>query len=119
MNTKPFLCVKENSHNLRKVDRVVGFFLYDHLGKSIGKIESLLVSNATHHAEYAIVNLGGFLRIAGKSVLIPLTICEVEDMGKVTLSRTQESLKDAPSPHDPENPTSMEVELTREYLGIE
>ncbi|PIQ99624.1 MAG: hypothetical protein COV66_10750 [Nitrospinae bacterium CG11_big_fil_rev_8_21_14_0_20_45_15] len=119
MNSKQFLCVKENNHRLRKVDRIVGFFLYDRLGESIGKIESLLVSNATHHAEYVIVNLGGFLRIAGKSILIPLTICEVEDMGKVTLSLTQESLKDAPAPHDPENPTSMEVELAREYFGIE
>jgi hypothetical protein len=65
------------------------------------------------------VNLGGFLRIAGKSVLIPLTICEVEDMGKVNLSLNEEALKDAPTPHDPENPTSMEVELIREYFGIE
>jgi len=119
MNAKQFLCVKENSHSLRKLDRIVGYFLYDRLGNSIGKIESLLISIATHHVEYAIVNLGGFLRIAGKSVLIPLAICEVEDMGKVTLSRTQESLKDAPAPHDPENPTSMEEALTREYFGIE
>ena len=31
---------------------------------------------------------------------------------------TQESIKSAPAPHDPENPTLLEEELTREYFEI-
>ncbi len=116
MNAKRLLCIKENSHSLRKAERIVGFFLYDRYEQAVGKIESLLVSTETHSAEYAVVKLGGFLRVEGKSILIPLAICEVEDMGKVTFSMTEESLKSAPAPHDPENPTLLEEELTLEYF---
>jgi len=116
MNLKRLECIKENSHRLRKADRIVGFFLYDRFGEAVGKIESLLKSAETHCVEYAVVSLGGFLRVEGKSILIPLEICEVEDLGKVSVSMTQESLKNAPAPHDPENPTLFEEELVQEYF---
>ena len=116
MSANRLTCIKENSHSLCKADRIVGFFLYDRYGEAVGKISALLVSAETNRIEYAVVSLGGFLRVEGKSILIPLDICEVEDLGKVTVSMTQESIKSAPAPHDPENPTSAEEELVQEFF---
>ena len=87
MSLKRLECIKENSHRLRKADRIVGFFLYDRFGEAVGKISALLISVETNQIEFAVVSLGGFLRVEGKSILIPLEICEVEDLGKVTVLR--------------------------------
>ena len=110
--------IEENIFNLRKVDRVIGFYLYDKFNESIARINAILVDSGTYHCYYLIINLGGFLQVQGRTVVLPIEICEVEDLGKVKTEWRKESMLEAPSPTDINKTTMIEEELIRDYYGL-
>ena len=110
--------VTENVFNLRKTDRIIGFYLYDKFGQSIARIDAILVDSQTYQSFYLVINLGGFLKVSGKAVVLPIEVCEVQDLGKVKTEWRKESMLDAPSPVDALSITTMEEELIRDYYGL-
>ncbi|MBT3921087.1 MAG: hypothetical protein HOF21_00780 [Nitrospina sp.] len=115
---KPLTHIEENIFDLRKMDRVIGFYLYDKFNESIARINAILVDSETYHCYYLVINLGGFLQLGGKTVVLPVEIWEVEDLGKVKTKWRKESMIEAPIPADLKNITKIEEELIRDYYGL-
>ena len=110
--------ITENIFNLRKIDPVIGFYLYDKFNESIARIDAALVDSETYHCYYLVKNLGGFLQVRGKTVILPVEICEVVDLGKVETEWRKEPMLGSPTPTDTMNITAIEEELIREYYGL-
>jgi hypothetical protein len=110
--------VTENVFKLRKIDRVIGFYLYDKFNESIARIDALLVDSQSYHSYYMILNLGGFLQVSGKVVVLPVEVCEVIDLGKVKTEWRKESMLGAPAPIDITCVTILEEELIRDYYSL-
>ena len=66
-----------------------------------------------------IINFGGFLKIGGKKITLPVKVCEFADLGKVKTEWTKESMKDAPAPNDIEDITTDEEELILSYFDLQ
>lgn len=115
---KPLIHITENIYNLRKLDQVIGFYLYDKFDESIARIDATLVDSETYRCHYLVINLGGFLQVSGKTVILPTEICEVADLGKVKTEWRKESMLGSPAPADILNITTIEEELIREYYGL-
>ena len=62
LNMTSLTHVAENIFDLRKIDRVIGFYLYDKLNEPIAKTDAALVDSRTYHCYYLVINLGGFFR---------------------------------------------------------
>jgi hypothetical protein len=114
----PLTHVTENIFNLRKIDRVIGFYLYDKFNASIARIDAVLANSKTYHCYYLVINLGGFLQVQGKAVVLPVEICTVIDLGKVKTAWRKESMVEAPTPINVFNITPVEEELIRDYYGL-
>jgi hypothetical protein len=110
--------VAENIFDLRKTDRVIGFYLYDKFDASIARIDAVLADSKTYHCYYLVINLGGFLQVQGKAVVLPVEICTVIDLGKVKTAWRKESMVEAPTPINIHNITTGEEELIRDYYGL-
>ncbi|MBC8286485.1 MAG: PRC-barrel domain-containing protein [Nitrospinae bacterium] len=110
--------VTENVFELRKIDRVIGFYLYDKSNECIARIDAVLVDSQTYHSYYMVINLGGFLQVRGKAVVLPVEVCEVMDLGKVKTEWRKESLLGAPVPTDVMSMTTLEEELIRDYYAL-
>ncbi len=94
----PLAHITENIFKLRKKDRVIGFYLYDKFNESIAKIDAVLIDSQIYHGCYLVINLGGFLQVKGKVVVLPVEICEVKDLGKVKTEWRKESMLRCQSP---------------------
>jgi hypothetical protein len=81
-------------------------------------IDAALVDSETYHCYYLVINLGGFLQVRGKTVILPVEICEVVDLGKVKTEWRKESMLGSPTPTETMNITAIEEELIREYYGL-
>ncbi len=114
----PLIHITENVFKLRKTDRVIGFYLYDKFNESIARIDAVLVDSQSFHSFYLVINLGGFLQVSGKIVVLPVEVCEVEDLGKVKTEWRKESMLEAPAPIDITNLTTLEEELIRDYYAL-
>ena len=110
--------IPENTHKLNKRDRVIGFYLYDKFNEVIAKVDSVVTNHQTYQCHYLIINLGGFLKVSGKLILVPVEICEVIDLGKIKTEWRKESMLDAPSPINVKNITGVEEEMIRNYYGV-
>ncbi|QPJ64106.1 MAG: PRC-barrel domain containing protein [Candidatus Nitrohelix vancouverensis] len=111
-----FISIKDNQPTLGKHNQIIGAYLYDSRGESVGKIESLLLDAQTRKPQFLTLQLGGFLRTAGKHILIPFELCEPQDLGKVVIQRSHHSLADAPATENPDAPSALEIELSLEYF---
>ena len=118
LNMTSLTHVAENIFDLRKIDRVIGFYLYDKLNEPIARINAALVDSRTYHCYYLVINLGGFFQVRGKAVVLPVEICEVKDLGKVKTEWRKESMLEAPTTTDIMNMTTFEEELIRDYYGL-
>ncbi len=114
----PLIHIDENISDLRKKDRVIGFYLYDKLDESIARIDGVLADSKTYHCHYLLINLGGFLQVRGKAVVLPVEICTVKDLGKVKTEWRKESMIEAPTPANITNLTTVEEELIRDHYGL-
>ncbi len=119
MTSSQLILINENLAKLQKNDRVVGFYLYGSGGESIAKIEGILVESGIYLPRYLAITLGGFLKIEGKKVIIPIEVCEVADLGKVKTEWRKESLIGAPNPVNLEDVTQEEEELILGYFDLE
>lgn len=119
MRPHRLLYITENSHQISKSDRVVGFFVYDKYKELVAPIDGVLVAEGTCRARYIVIKQGGFLGIKGKWTLIPRELYETEDLGKVETSLSSQSLQDSPSPNDIRNLTDTEEEQVRGYFNLE
>lgn len=113
------LYITENSHQISKSDRVIGFFVYDKYKEMVAQIEGVLIEKGTYSARYIVIRQGGFLGIKGKWTLIPREMYEIEDLGKVKTSLSIQSLQDSPSPYDIRNITAVEEAQIRGYFNLE
>jgi hypothetical protein len=118
INMTPLTHVTENVFKLRKTDRIIGFYLYDKFEESIARIDALLVDSQNYHCHYLIINLGGFLQVRGKVVVLPVEVCELKDLGKVKTALWKESMLGAPAPIDITCITTLEEELIRDYYAL-
>jgi len=114
----PLVHVSENHFKLRKKDRVIGCYLYDKFDEAIARIDAVLADSKTYHCYYLIINLGGFLQVQGKTVILPVEICTVIDLGKVSTEWRKESMAEAPTVTHILNMTTVEEELIRDYYGL-
>ena len=118
LNMTSLTHIAENIFDLRKIDRVIGFYLYDKFNEPIARIDAALVDSRTYQCYYLVINLGGFLQVRGKTVILPVEICEVVDLGKVKTEWRKESMLGSPTPTETMNITAIEEELIREYYGL-
>ena len=119
MTSSQLILIIENLAKLQKHDRIVGFYLYGNGGESIARIEGVLVESGTYLPRYLVITLGGFLKIEGKKVIVPIEVCEVADLGKVKTEWRKESLIGAPNPVNLEDVTQQEEELILGYFDLE
>jgi sporulation protein YlmC with PRC-barrel domain len=78
-----------------RTSKVVGSPVFNEEGKSIGKIDDLIVTpNET--VPFAVLSVGGFLGVGNKFVVVPYSALEVHDKKIVLRDATKESLKSLP-----------------------
>ena len=119
MPSSRLLYIAENIFKLPRQDRVVGSFLYDKYNEASARVDGLVVESQTFLTRYLIINFGGFLKIGGKKITLPVKVCEFADLGTVKTEWTKESMKDAPAPNDIEDTTTDEEELILSYFDLQ
>ena len=119
MPSNRLLYISENIFKLRVKDQVVGSFLYDRFNETIARVDAVIVEAETYLMRYLVINMGGFMKIQGKKILLPVGVYEFADLGKVKTEWSRESLKDAPAPEDPENVSMDEEEEILGYFDLE
>ncbi len=119
MTASGLVFIDENISDLQKKDQVIGHYLYGADGETIARVEGVLVESGTFLCRYLAIRMGGFLKIEGKKIILPIEVCEVADLGKVKTEWRKESIKDAPNPEDIEHITMEEEELILGYFDLE
>lgn len=119
MSLHRLLYITENSHQLNKADRIVGFFLYDKHKEVIARIDGVLAESGTGLARYIVINQGGFLDIRGKKTLVPREAYEVVDLGEVKTTWSNRSLQEAPAPCHIDNVTPEEEQRILSYFDLQ
>ena len=79
----PLTHITENIFKLRKIDRIIGFYLYDMFNELMARIDAALVDSQSYQSFYLVINLGVFLQVSGEIVVLPDETFEVKDVGKV------------------------------------
>ena len=54
----PLTHIKGNVFKLRKIDRIIGFYLYDRFNELIARIDSALVDSQSYQSFYLVIKLG-------------------------------------------------------------
>jgi hypothetical protein len=103
----PLTHIKGNVFKLRKIDRIIGFYLYDRFNKLIARIDASLVASQSYQSFYLVIKLGEFLQVSGEIVVLPVEICEVKDLGIVKTARGKESMLRTPALIDITNLTTI------------
>ncbi|MDA8560198.1 hypothetical protein N9L33_00145 [Nitrospinae bacterium] len=104
----PLTHTTETVFKLRKIDRIIGFYLNDEFNEFIAKINSVLVDSQSYQSFYLVIKLGEFLLFSGIIVFLPVEICEVKDLGKVKTAWGKEFMLRAPALIDTTNRKTIE-----------
>jgi hypothetical protein len=88
----PLTHITGNVFKLRKIDRIIGFYLYGRFNELIASIDAALVDAQSYQSFYLVIKLGEFLQVSGEIVVLPVEICEVKDLGKVKTEWGKESM---------------------------
>ena len=88
----PLTHITENVFKLPKINRIIGFYLYDRFNEPIDRIDAALDDSQGYQSFYLVIKLGEFLRVSGEIVVLPVEICEVKDSGKVKTEWEKESM---------------------------
>lgn len=105
--------------DLLPMDRVVGYYIYDEEDKDVADIRDLLIDKKTHKPIYAIIEIGGFLSIAGKKLLIPWTALTKGGISRMNINCASEHITHTPVAHDQLNPTRVEEESIHFHFSLE
>ncbi len=99
--------------------RVIGYYIYDSMDKDIASVRELLIDPETRRPRYAVIEVGGFLSIRGKKILIPWGALTRGGMSRLNVNNIMENVLAAPSPMDPLNPTREEEESVHRHFNTE
>lgn len=93
-------------------------------GKSIGKIEDMMIDWASGNVAYAVLSFGGFLGMGEKLFAIPLDAFDFKsrEAGEAVLDIDKESLENAPGfdkDHWPQNPDRTFISSVYSHYGHE
>ena len=58
----PLTHIKGNVFKLRKIDRIIGFYLYDRFNELIARIDAALVNSQSYQSFYLVINWDSFFR---------------------------------------------------------
>jgi len=105
--------------DLLPTNRVIGYYIYDEEEKDVTDIRDLLVDDKTHEPRYAIIEIGGFLSIAGKKLLIPWVSLVKGGMSRMDINCSAEHMMYTPLAHDQLNPTRAEEESIHFHFNAE
>lgn len=105
--------------NLIPAFRVIGYYIYDSMDKDIASVSDLLVDSETRRPRYVLIEVGGFLSIRGKKILIPWGSLKRGGMSRLNVNNIMENVLAAPSPMDPLNPTRVEEESIHRHFNTE
>jgi len=105
--------------NLIPAFRVIGYYIYDSMDKDIASVSDLLVDPDTRRPRYALIEVGGFLSIRGKKILIPWGALKRGGMSRLNVNNIMENALAAPSPINPLNPTRAEEESIHRHFNVE
>jgi sporulation protein YlmC with PRC-barrel domain len=105
--------------NLIPAFRVIGYYIYDSMDKDIASVSDLLVDSETKRPRYALIEVGGFLSIRGKKILIPWGALRRGGMSRLNVNNIMENVLAAPTPMNPLNPTRVEEESIHRHFNAE
>jgi sporulation protein YlmC with PRC-barrel domain len=84
--------------NAIRAKKVIGTDVKDPAGKSIGKVEDILLEKQSNNIMYAVVGFGGFLGIGEKYHPLPWSVLDYdENQGAYVVNLTKEQLAAAPA----------------------
>ena len=84
--------------NAIRARKVIGTDVKDPAGKSIGKVEDILLEKQSNNIMYAVVGFGGFLGMGEKYHPLPWQILHYDDsQGAYVVNLTKEQLAAAPA----------------------
>ncbi|MBI5814162.1 MAG: PRC-barrel domain-containing protein [Nitrospinae bacterium] len=107
------------NYDLAPHHRVVGYYIYDVVDKDITDVRDLLVDRQTRKPRYAVIEIGGFLAIRGKKILIPWGALKKGGMSRLNVNREAEHVMAAPAPHVIDMPTRVEEENVHRHFGVD
>jgi len=105
--------------NLRTPHRVVGYYIYDVMDNDVADIRDLLVDEQTREPRYAMIEIGGLMRIKGKKLLIPWAAMEKGGISRMDVRLPEEEVVAAPAPLDPLAPSRAEEEMIHRYFNVD
>lgn len=118
MTPSPLMYLSENIFNLMEDEKIIGHYLFDDCGESLGRVEGLYVEHFTYYPRYLAYTQGGFLSTRGKYILVPQEMYQTIDAGKVKVLKSLQWLKDIHSPTTPESLTRSDEELILDYYNL-
>lgn len=107
------------SYDLSPQGRVIGYYVYDSMERDVADVRDLLVDEQTHKPRYALIEVGGFLSIRGKRVLLPWSALTRAGMSRLDINCSLEHIAAAPMLMDPLNPTAAEEESLHSHFNAE
>ncbi|MBI4828826.1 MAG: PRC-barrel domain-containing protein [Nitrospinae bacterium] len=105
--------------DLRALDRVIGYYVYDNQDRDVAPIQELLVDSETRKPRYVVIEIGGMLSIRGKKALIPWNALTKAGMSRMDVNCPAEQIIAAPAPRSPLAPTRPEEETLHWYFNVE
>jgi sporulation protein YlmC with PRC-barrel domain len=84
--------------NAIRAKKVIGTDVKDPAGKSIGKVEDILLEKQSNNIVYAVVGFGGFLGMGEKYHPLPWQVLNYDEgQGAYVVNLTKEQLQAAPA----------------------
>lgn len=107
------------NYDLRSMDQVIGYYIYDIMEKDVAAIRDLLVDKDTKKPHYAVIEIGGIMSIQGKKLLIPWNALRRGGMSRLDIDVPEEQILAAPAPFEQLNPTREEEESIHRFFNVE
>ncbi|VAX24024.1 hypothetical protein MNBD_NITROSPINAE02-2216 [hydrothermal vent metagenome] len=107
------------NYNLLPVFRVKGYYLYDEEENEVAEIRDILVDSHTRKPRYVTIEVGGFLAIEGKKLLIPWNSLKKAGLSRLDINCSQEQIMLSPVALDQTNPTREEEESIHNHFHVE
>ncbi len=107
------------NHDLIEPYRVKGYYIYDENDKDVAQVQDLLIDEETHEPRYAVLEVGGFLSIKGRKVLIPWAALRRGGISRLDINCPAEQIFASSPLLDPLAPTRPEEESLHRYYSAE